>query len=299
MAPSATEIGSPDERLRPTLVSIGASAGGVLALQDLFEALPNQTGAAFVVVVHLDPEHASDLSRIIASRTSMRVVEAVGEQPIEPDTIYVIPPNRRLLVSADQISSAAFNEPRGQRAPIDQFFRSVADQHGDGFAVILTGGGSDGTVGVKAIKEAGGVILVQDPNEAEYPSMPQSAIAVGVADFVLPVKDIARRLVELINNKQQLALEDLASKDEETLRRILLHLRQKTGQDFSQYKRATVGRRLARRMQVTHNNALPQYLSHLQAHPGEVQALLADLLISVTSFFRDPEAFEELAEKAI
>jgi two-component system CheB/CheR fusion protein len=299
MAPSATEIGSPDERLRPTLVSIGASAGGVLALQDLFEALPNQTGAAFVVVVHLDPEHASDLSRIIASRTSMRVVEAVGEQPIEPDTIYVIPPNRRLLVSADQISSAAFNEPRGQRAPIDQFFRSVADQHGDGFAVILTGGGSDGTVGVKAIKEAGGVILVQDPNEAEYPSMPQSAIAVGVADFVLPVKDIARRLVELINNKQQLALEDLASKDEETLRRILLHLRQKTGQDFSQYKRATVGRRVARRMQVTHNNALPQYLSHLQAHPGEVQALLADLLISVTSFFRDPEAFEELAEKAI
>src|SRR5690349_24385520 len=126
MAPSATEIGSPDERLRPTLVSIGASAGGVLALQDLFEALPNQTGAAFVVVVHLDPEHASDLSRIIASRTSMRVVEAVGEQPIEPDTIYVIPPNRRLLVSAVPIRTAVYNDRRGHGATVGRFSRVVA-----------------------------------------------------------------------------------------------------------------------------------------------------------------------------
>jgi two-component system, chemotaxis family, CheB/CheR fusion protein len=255
MAASNNENGSPGDKIRPPLVSIGASAGGVTALQTFFDALPGQTGAAFVVVVHLDPEHASDMARIIASRTSMPVIEVVRDQPIEPDKVYVIPPNRRLLVSADQISSAAFEEPRGQRAPIDQFFRSVADQHGDGFAIILTGGGADGTVGVKAIKEAGGLILVQDPTEAEYPSMPQNAIASGVADFVLPVKDIARRLPELIHNKQQLAFEDLASKDEETLRRILLHLRQKTGHDFSHYKRATVGRRLARRMQVTHTEA--------------------------------------------
>jgi two-component system, chemotaxis family, CheB/CheR fusion protein len=299
MTPSATDDGSPGDTVRPPLVSIGASAGGVTALQAFFEALPERTGAAFVVVVHLDPEHASDMSRIIASRTSMPVVEVVRDQPIEPDKVYVIPPNRRLLVSADQISSAAFDEPRGQRAPIDQFFRSVADQHGDGFAVILTGGGADGTVGVKAIKEAGGLILVQDPGEAEYPSMPQSAIASGVADFVLPVKDIARRLPELIHNKQQLAFEDLASKDDETLRRILLYLRHRTGHDFSHYKRATVGRRLARRMQVTHTDVLQDYLSYLQAHPNEVQALLADLLISVTSFFRDSGAFEELAEQAI
>jgi two-component system CheB/CheR fusion protein len=299
MASSATNNGAPGDKVRPPLVSIGASAGSVTALQTFFEALPQQTGAAFVVVVHLDPEHASDLSRIIASRTSMPVVEVVHDQPIEADKVYVIPPNRRLLVSADQISSAAFAEPRGQRAPIDQFFRSVADQHGDGFAIILTGGGADGTVGVKAIKEAGGLILVQDPEEAEYPSMPQNAIASGVADFVLPVKDIARRLPELIHNKQQLAFEDLASKDEESLRRILLHLRQKTGHDFSHYKRATVGRRLARRMQVTHTDKLQDYLSYLLAHTNEVQALLADMLISVTSFFRDSTAFEELAEEAI
>jgi len=299
MAPSTMDDGSTGEKKRPPLVSIGASAGGVTALQTFFEALPDQTGAAFVVVVHLDPEHASEMSRIIAGRTGMPVIEVLQDQPIEPNKVYVIPPNRQLLVSADQISSTAFDEPRGQRAPIDQFFRSVADQHGDGFAVILTGGGADGTVGVKAIKEAGGLILVQDPTEAEYPSMPQSAIASGVADFVLPVRDIARRLPELIRNKQQLTFEDLASKDEDTLRRILLHLRQKTGHDFSHYKRATVSRRLARRMQVTHTDLLQDYLSYLQAHPNEVQALLADLLISVTSFFRDSGAFEKLGEEAL
>ncbi len=299
MASSATNNRPPGDKVRPPLVGIGASAGGVTALQTFFEALPDETGAAFVVVVHLDPEHTSDLSRIIASRTGMPVIEVAHDLPIEPDKVYVIPPNRRLLVSADQISSAAFDEPRGQRAPIDQFFRSVADQHGDGFAIILTGGGADGTVGIKAIKEAGGLILVQDPVEAEYPSMPQSAIASGVADFVLPVRDIARRLPDLIHNKQQLAFEDLASKDEDTLRRILLHLRQKTGHDFFHYKQATVGRRLARRMQVTHTDKLQDYLSYLLAHANEVQALLADLLISVTSFFRDSTAFEELAKEAL
>src|SRR5215471_4576791 len=178
----------------------------------------------------------------------MPVIEVEAERPIEADRIYVIPPNRQLLVAADRISSAPFAEPRGQRAPIDHFFRSVADQHGDGFAIILTGAGSDGAVGVKAVKEAGGLILVQDPNEAEYPSMPRSAIASGVADFVLPVREIAARMPELVRNKQQLTVEELAEKDEEALRRILLHLRQKTGHDFSKYKRSTVLRRIARRM---------------------------------------------------
>jgi two-component system CheB/CheR fusion protein len=184
------------------VASIGASAGGVTALQEFFDALPPKVGAAFVVIVHLDPEHSSQLSNIIAQRTMMPVVEVKEDVAIEADKIYVIPPNRRLLVSADMISSAPFTEPRGQRAPIDQFFRSVAEQHGDGFAIILTGGGSDGTVGVKAVKENGGLILVQDPNEAEYPSMPRSAIASGVADFVLPVREIAARLPELVRNKQ-------------------------------------------------------------------------------------------------
>jgi two-component system, chemotaxis family, CheB/CheR fusion protein len=284
---------------RVPVASIGASAGGITALQTFFEALPEKVGAAFVVIVHLDPESASSLAEIIGARTKMPVTEVKRDELIEADKVYVIPPNRRLLVSADRISSAPFDEPRGQRAPIDQFFRSVADQHGDCLAIILTGGGSDGSMGVKAVKEGGGLILVQDPDEAEYPSMPRSAIASGVADFVLPVREIATRLPELVRNKQQLTMEDLAQTDEDVLRRILTHLRQKTGHDFSHYKRATIGRRLARRMQVTHADTLSKYFGFLQGHAEEVQALLADLLISVTSFFRDCNAFEELAREAI
>jgi two-component system, chemotaxis family, CheB/CheR fusion protein len=281
------------------VASIGASAGGITALQTFFEALPAKVGAAFVVIVHLDPEHSSDLSRIIAARTRMPVIEVDKDVRIEADKVYVIPPNRRLLVSADHISSAPFDEPRGHRAPIDLFFRSMADQHGDGFAIILTGGGSDGTVGVKAVKESGGLIIVQDPNEAEYPSMPRSAIASGVADFVLPVREIAMRMPELVRNKQLLTGEDIVAKEEDVLRHILTHLRQKTGHDFAHYKRATIGRRLARRMQVAHAETLHDYLIYLQGHAAEVQALLADLLISVTSFFRDAGAFEELAREVI
>ena len=286
-------------RARVPVASIGASAGGIAALQQFFEALPQRVGAAFVVIVHLDPEHSSDLSRIIAARAKMPVVEVTRDQPIEPDKIYVIPPNRRLLVSADGISSAPFEEPRGQRAPIDQFFRSMADQHGDGFAIILTGAGSDGAVGVKAVKEGGGLILVQDPAEAEYPSMPRSAIASGVADFVLPVREIAARLPELVRKKQELTVENLTEKDEEALRRILAHLRLKTGHDFSHYKRATVGRRLARRMQVTRAETLGEYLLQMRDDAEEVQALLGDLLISVTSFFRDVTAFQQLSMDVI
>jgi two-component system CheB/CheR fusion protein len=284
---------------RVPVASIGASAGGIVALQSFFEALPDNVGAAFVVIVHLDPEHASDLTRIIAMRTKMPVLEVTREQPMKANTVYVIPPNRRLLVSADNISSAPFEEPRGQRAPIDLFFRSMAREHGDGFAIILTGAGSDGAVGVKAVKEAGGLVLVQDPNEAEYPSMPRSAIASGVADLVLPVQEIAKRMPELVRSKRELKTKILVETEEEALRRILAYLQQKSGHDFSHYKRATIIRRVARRMQVTRCETLDTYLVHLRQHAEEVQALLADLLISVTSFFRDPAAFEALAREVI
>ena len=290
---------SPDQHSRVPVASIGASAGGVAALQAFFEALPDEPGAAFVVIVHLDPEHASELSHIIAARTRMPVIEVTEDQLIEPDKVYVIPPNRRLLVSADHISSAPFDQPRGQRAPIDLFFRSVAEEHGDGFAIILTGAGSDGAVGVKAIKEGGGLILVQDPNEAEYPSMPRSAIASGVADFVLPVREIAARLPDLVRKKQQFQSEALAEKDEQALARVLAYLKVKSGHDFAHYKRATILRRLGRRMQVTRTETLDDYLAHLRNHAEEAQSLLGDLLISVTSFFRDAAAFQELARTVI
>jgi two-component system, chemotaxis family, CheB/CheR fusion protein len=283
----------------PPVAGIGASAGGVSALQAFFKGLPDDTGAAYVVIVHLDPEHQSDLARILGACTKMPVTEVAGTAPMIANHVYVIPPNRRLLVSADQISTASFEEPRGQRTPIDQFFRSMAHQHGDGFAIILSGAGADGALGVKDIKENGGLVLVQDPAEAEYASMPRAAIASGVADLVLPVREIAARMGELVRKKQQLHAEQLAGKDEDTLRRILGFLRLKTGHDFSSYKRPTVVRRLARRMQVTRAETLEAYGAYLREQPEEVQALFADLLISVTTFFRDTAAFAALARVVI
>src|SRR5215831_6835202 len=188
------EGASDRENQKPIIVGIGASAGGIKALLTLFDALPEDTGAAFVVVVHLDPQSHSDLSSILAARTRMPVVQIKETEKLEANRVYVIPPDRRLHITDHEISAAKFDEPRGQRAPIDLFFRSLAAEHGDGFAVILTGAGSDGALGVRAVKEAGGIILVQDPSEAEYPSMPRSAIATGVADFVLPVRELAQRL---------------------------------------------------------------------------------------------------------
>jgi two-component system CheB/CheR fusion protein len=280
------------------VVGIGASAGGIQALQKFFDALPKQTGAAFVVVVHLDPDNHSELAHILAARTGMTVVQAEGTQRLEPNCVYVIPPNRRLQISDHDISAVEFDEPRGRRAPIDLFFRSLAE-HGDGVAVILSGAGADGAVGVKAVKEAGGIIMVQDPAEAEYSSMPRNAIATGVTDFVLPVRSIATRLVELLLIKKSLPLPFDASLDEEEVRRILAHLGVRTGHDFSRYKRSTVLRRIARRMQVTRTDALKDYHSLLREKPDEAQALLADLLISVTTFFRDHQVFDTLKTRVL
>jgi two-component system CheB/CheR fusion protein len=284
---------------KPSIVGIGASAGGIQALQTFFEALPDRTGVAFVVIVHLAPESHSELPRILATRTRMPVTQVHEPASLEPDHVYVIPPDRHLRISDNEISAHQFDSPRGQRAPIDLFFRSLAERHGDGFAIILTGAGSDGAVGLKAVKEAGGIILVQDPNEAEYASMPRSAIATGLADFVLPLREIATHVVELARNKAHVPLGQLRDTDEEYVRRILAHVRSRTGHDFSQYKKATVLRRIARRAQVTRREHLADYFAFLRDNVEEVQALFGDLLISVTTFFRDPKAFEALAKHAI
>jgi two-component system, chemotaxis family, CheB/CheR fusion protein len=283
----------------PVIVAVGASAGGIQALQTFVGELPERSGAAFVIVVHLDPSRRSELANILSARTKIPVIEVGDRQRLEANRIYVIPPDRRLQVTDHEISAAPFEEPRGHRSPIDSFFRSLADQLGDGFAVILSGAGSDGAIGVRAIKEAGGIILVQDPSEAEYSSMPRSAIATGVADFILPAKQLAKRLGDLIALKHTMPETSPAKFDDEILRRILAHLRARTGHDFSKYKKSTVVRRIARRMQVTRTDELVGYYDLLRENSDEAQALLGDLLISVTTFFRDPEAFEVLAQKAL
>jgi two-component system CheB/CheR fusion protein len=292
----AEENGAPP---KPVIVAMGASAGGVQALQAFFEQMPENTGAAFVVVVHLDPERRSELPRILSSRTRMQVVQVEGTEMLRANHVYVIPPDRRLQMIDHEVSAEPFDEPRGKRAPIDQFFRSVASRLGDGFAVIFSGAGSDGTLGVRAVKEAAGIILVQDPAEAEYASMPRSAIATGMADFVLPVRDLASRLAELIRIKQNKAHGEAPPLDEELLRRVLAHLRVRTGHDFSKYKRSTVVRRVARRMQVTRTDDLRSYYEALRDSPDEAEALLGDLLISVTTFFRDTEPFEGVRKQIV
>jgi two-component system CheB/CheR fusion protein len=287
-------------RWRPPIVGIGASAGGVKALQSFFESLPERPGAVFVVVVHLDPEVSSQLPAILAARTPMRVTQVERATELESNHIYVIAPNSQLVLKDHTISAEAFDEPRYQRAPIDFFFRSLAEQHIDGsaYAVVLTGAGADGALGVRAIKEAGGIVLVQDPNEAEFASMPRSAIAAEVADFVLPVRGLADQLALLLSDEDH-AQPRSAGDDEETLRRILAHLRVRIGHDFSLYKKATILRRIARRAQVTRSASLADYFAYLRDNVDEAQALFADFLISVTSFFRDPEVFDVLARDAI
>ena len=280
-------------------VGIGTSAGGVHALQMFFESLPDDVDAAFVVIVHLDPGRQSELSNILAGRTKMPVAQVSGLTPIEPRHVYVIPPNRQLLVTDHHLAITEFDEPRWQRAPIDLFFRSLAAEHGEDFAIVLSGAGSDGALGIKAVKEAGGIILVQDPDEAEYGSMPRNAVATGLADFVLPVREIAAQLPELIRDRRNPPSDDLTETDGEALQRVLSHLRVRSGHDFSSYKKSTIGRRIARRMQVQRAATMADYLVVLRENPQEAQALFADLLISVTTFFRDTSAFDKLAALVI
>lgn len=308
---ASVEAASPGENGSPSpgrliVAGIGASAGGIEALRAFFEALPENLGVAFVVVVHLSPEHHSHLAEILAACTPMPVAQVQDRVRLEGNHIYVIPPDRRLETVDGEIRAFPFEEPRGQRSPIDLFFRSLAEQHSDGFAVVLSGGGSDGAIGVKAIKERGGLILVQDPLEAAYASMPRAAIATGVADVVLPVRELAGRLADLIRTKRRVArtlgVEPPAVLDgegEQTLARILAHLHTRTGHDFSKYKRATVLRRLGQRMQLQRKETLGDYLAYLRQNVEEARALFDHLLISVTTFFRDPTAFEALQEKVI
>ena len=293
---------------RVTVVGIGASAGGIEALREFFDALPPDLGLAYAVIVHLAPDHRSELASIIGRRTQMPVMEVNAHTlELKADHVYVISPEHKLEIDAISIRATPFHEPQGRRTAVDVFFRSLAANHGDGFAIVLSGGGSDGAVGAKAVKEAGGLVLVQDPHEAAHEGMPRAIIESGIADLVLPVREIATRLGELKRQKEKLAplipppsgSAPIGESDELVLKRIFDLVRMRTNHDFSRYKRATILRRLARRMQLSHTGSLEQYLTLLKEHPEEVQALFDDLLISVTSFFRDPDAWEALRVQII
>jgi two-component system CheB/CheR fusion protein len=290
-----------------TVVGIGASAGGIDALRTFFAAVPADLGVAYVVVVHLAPDYDSELAAILGRSTKMNVVEVADHQELAlaPNCVYVIAPDRKLMATATTIAATSFGDVRERRAAIDVFFRSLAATHANGFALILSGGGSDGSLGARAVKEAGGVVLVQDPREAEHEAMPRAVIAAGVADVIAPVAELAKRLAELVG---QLRVGvpfrrdphgAIAETDAAVLRRIFELVRARTGHDFARYKRATILRRLARRMQLNHRTDMEQYLALLRERPEEIRALFDDLLITVTSFFRDAAVWESVRIRVV
>lgn len=286
----------------PRIVGIGASAGGMRALQAFLDGLPERTGLAFVVVMHLSPEHESTLAERLQSHTSMPCVQVHGRTLIEPDHVYVIPPALALSVVDGHLDVAPFSEPLGRRASIDLFLRTLADIHPDGVAVLLSGTGADGTLGLRRLKERGGLVFVQDPADAEFDGMPRSALATGLVDVVLPAAELGGRLAKLVSSGPP-ALGGsgyvLTPEDDDALVRVMSALRVRTGHDFADYKQTTVLRRIARRLQVHGLGSLTAYADHLGEQPVEARALLKDLLISVTNFFRDADAFAALERDVI
>ncbi len=312
--------------LRFPVVGIGASAGGLKALLTFFENMPNDCGMAFAVVMHLSPKHESNADKILQNVTKMPVLQITEPTAIERNHIYVIPPAMDLSMNDGYLRLLKPERERGPQVAIDLFFRALADvHHNHAVGVVLSGSGSDGSIGLSRIKEQGGVTLAQTPDDAEYDSMPRSAIETGLVDIVLPVVDMPQKLVELRHNLEVLlerqepivsagdseqageapgevdfAHAHTQSKPNElAVREILAALRARTGHDFRHYKQATVLRRIERRMQVNALRDMPSYAKHLQNHPEETPALLADMLIGVTNFFRDREAFEALERDVI
>lgn len=285
------------------VVGLGGSAGSIGVLRQFFGRIAPDTGLAFVVVVHLSPDYESQLATILRAQTKMTVVTVSETVKVEPDTVYVIPPGHHLRMEDGTIGLAEVENEFGKRVAVDLFFRTLAAScRSRAVAVVLSGVDSDGAIGIKRIKEHGGVTVAQDPGEAEYEGMPRAAIQTGMVDWVLPAAQIASRLEEFARNEPQIQLPsaevetrvvDKASADEDevALREVLAFLHARTRHDFAHYKRATVLRRIGRRLQVNSLSSLPRYLDFLRTHAGESGALLQDLLISVTNFFRDPESF--------
>ena len=314
--------GRPGGKRTPTgVVGLGASAGGIAVLRQFFEQMPANSGLAFVVVMHLSPEHESNLAAVIQTTTSMPVVQVQREVKVQPNRVYVIPPNKHLSMEDSTLSLREPQQARGKRIAIDLFFRTLAQAYGErAVCVLLSGTDSDGVIGLKHIKAQGGVTIAQDPAEAEYDIMPRAAIDTGMVDWVLRAAQMPPKLIEFVQNEQRIQLppespadgkeESLEEKhapggkiaarkthdrdDESALRETLSYLTTQTGHDFSHYKRATVLRRIARRLQVNSLEDIPSYLVFLRSHADEPRALLHDMLIGVTHFFRDQPAFAAL-----
>jgi two-component system CheB/CheR fusion protein len=287
------------------IVGIGASAGGLAAFEAFFSGMPadGDPGMAFVLVQHLAPDHDSLLASLLQRGTRMPVVEAQDGMQVRINCVYIIPPNRDMAFLNGSLQLLAPTEPRGHRLPIDFLFRSLAqDQREHAIGIVLSGTGSDGTAGLRAIKSEGGMAMAQDPAGSEYSGMPESAIQTGLVDLVLAPSAMPAQLMAYVTrsyNRVPRMAASVIPLPEALLNKVFVLLRSQTGHDFSQYKPNTIGRRIERRMAVHQVDTLDAYVQYLQRTPLEVEALFRDLLIGVTSFFRDPEAFAVLEQLVI
>ncbi len=285
----------------PKIVGIGASAGGMEALHDLFDYLPANTGFSYVVVQHLSPDYKSLMADLLSKHTAMRVREAVDDCEIEPDCIYVIPSKKLMTVEDQKLRLVEKLKGTGPNNAVDIFFTSLAEDLGDrAVGVVLSGTGTDGSKGIEAIKRRGGIVIVQDPLTAAFDGMPNSAIATGYADLIVPPEMIGEELLEFIRDEPLVqSFHSMNRQDEKSLRELLELLHKNTKHDFNQYKRPTLLRRLAKRMSEVGAVDLESYRQYIRENDDELKILGREFLINVTKFFRDGDAFECLRTQAI
>ena len=285
------------------IVGIGASAGGLETINAFFSIMPPDSNMAFVVIQHLSPQHKSIMASLMDKHTRMNVEQIEDGTKIEPNHVYLNPPGKnvaifnRSLHLLEPVITSTIN------LPIDFFFRSLSEDQGEkAIGIILSGTASDGTLGVKAIKGEGGMVMVQQPDTAKYEGMPKSAIETGLVDFILPVEKMPETLVDyaqhpFLESLDKIKLTEPPIKNQ--MQKIFALIRSKTGHDFSHYKPNTIARRIERRLAVHQINSLSDYILYLQKYPSEIDILFKNLVIGVTSFFRDPEAYDVLAQKVL
>ena len=300
---SSTNVEQP-----PLVIGIGASAGGLEALQQFFSCMPPNSGLSFVVVQHLSPDYKSLMADILSKHTEMQVYQAENDMAIEADTVYLIPPKKFMTIKGGKLILTDY-APVTLNHPIDIFFASLAEEKREhSIVVVLSGTGTDGTNGVKFVKEYGGLVIAQAPESAKFDGMPRSVISTGLADFVLSPEEIAEEILNFSNtpallrplrSDAPLSEEESPFSEEETLSHIYTILKNASGIDFTYYKRSTILRRIERRMLVTHSATLTEFAHLLGDSAEEVQTLVKEILIGVTNFFREPAFFEKLKYNAI
>ncbi|MBN1926563.1 MAG: PAS domain-containing protein [Prolixibacteraceae bacterium] len=280
------------------IVGIGASAGGLEALELFFGNVPKNSELAFVVIQHLDPDHKGMMPELLQRTTEMKVIQATDHLKVKPNFVYVIPPNKSMSILNGYLHLFEPVELRGLRLPIDYFFRSLAaDQQENSIGIILSGMGSDGSLGVKAIKENNGIVMVQDPATAKFDAMPQNAANAVITDILAPAGELPVKLIELLKYSPAGEPENIIdNKRKSSLEKIIILLRTYNGNDFSLYKKNTLSRRIERRMSVHQIDKITNYVRFLQENPKELDILFKEMLIGVTSFFRDPVVWEKLKE---